>query len=184
MVAWEVFHVSLLKVTSWAGIIQQIIPYPIHKHIWNICALRHLKVSISEWGDMARGGNDRDGSKIWSPALPISPAITKVVKGQCPSPTGKTRGAEAAIQLSGLHCGWAQVQGQKNKRRIVAADQPPSPGKQSHRCRNPCSPPFHGPPGITTLTGQTARGQKQHSSLSGPYSLQLNPLESTEPQMH
>lgn len=48
-----------------------------------------------------------------------------------------------------------RVRGRKTRERIVAADQPPLPGKQSHRCRNPCLPPSHGPPGITTLRGRS-----------------------------
>lgn len=44
--------------------------------------------------------------------------------------------------------------------------------------------PSCGMPNITTLTQHTVKGQKEYSSLSGLYSLALNPLERTESQTH
>lgn len=50
MVAWEVSLASLLEVsTIWIAITQQHIPCLMHKHIWETCALKHVKVGRWAW---------------------------------------------------------------------------------------------------------------------------------------
>lgn len=109
----------------------------------------------------------------------------------------KDRDGSLRLEVSECNPYWADQRGRGNNQpewlvelrelvqREAAVDQLPSPGKQRHRFRNP--PPVHPshcPFGITTLTQQISKRQKQHSSLSGLNSLWLTSLEKTELQSY
>lgn len=55
---WEDLQISPLEVTGWTAINQQRIPCSMHKHVWEICALRHMKVGV--WSKNGRW-NEREG---------------------------------------------------------------------------------------------------------------------------
>lgn len=186
MVVWEDLQVSLLEITSYSYNLTKDSLINTQTH------LRDSYIETSEGAHIEASRGSRMGKRTkttetgsWrcSLVLATAPTDSMAVKGWGAIFTGQTRWEEAAIgpgQLIHLEAE-PRVRRRAVVQRVAEFYKLSSPKNAAAVRTWPFHPPC-GPHSIKSLTQWIEKWQKQHSSLSGLYSLWPNLLKRTKPQ--
>lgn len=116
MAVWEISLFSPSEIsTSWTALTQQGIPCSTHRHVWEICTLKHLK--LGKQGQT--GGKRREESSDWPWTQPYSQVLL-AEKGGCFLQLGEVE------RLVGTSAGWLAFQTKKGSHRACQPIESPN----------------------------------------------------------
>lgn len=171
--AWEDPQVSPFEITSWTVIIQQRIPFSIHKHIWDITR-KHLKMGVPEPDETGRE-KDRERSHM-QPSTCYSPSwhfSRERLWGAAPTRQTRPEGQDTVIQpgwLAHIVVG-PRVRGRETCKKICGTPKPASIDQRILQLGNVPTPSHCGTPSSKILFLQVAKGLK--NTLQSKWSVHI-----------